>query len=64
MLSDGGHPDPRDDLVLELAIESNADYLVRHNIRDFVGSDQFGVRIVSPRDFLGILRRSGKEETR
>jgi putative PIN family toxin of toxin-antitoxin system len=50
--------DPKDDLVLELAVESNADYLVTHNIRDFAGSERFGVRVVSPRDFLGILRRS------
>jgi putative PIN family toxin of toxin-antitoxin system len=49
--------DPNDDLVLELAVESNADYLVTHNIRDFAGSEQFGVRVISPRDFLGILRR-------
>jgi putative PIN family toxin of toxin-antitoxin system len=51
-------PDPNDDLVLELAVESNADYLVTHNIRDFAGSERFGVRVVTPRDFLGILRRA------
>ncbi|MDO8501586.1 MAG: putative toxin-antitoxin system toxin component, PIN family [Gemmatimonadaceae bacterium] len=56
--------DPNDDLVLELAVESNADYLVTHNIRDFAGSEQFGVCIVSPREFLGILRSKGKETTR
>jgi putative PIN family toxin of toxin-antitoxin system len=56
--------DPNDDLVLELAVESNADYLVTHNIRDFAGSEQFGVRVISPRDFLGILRSTGKEEKR
>lgn len=56
--------DPKDDLVLELAVESNADYLVTHNIRDFAGSERFGVRIVSPRDFLAILRRTTKEKKR
>jgi putative PIN family toxin of toxin-antitoxin system len=56
--------DPKDDLVLELAVESNADYLVTHNIRDFAGSERFGVRVVSPRDVLGILRRSYEGETR
>lgn len=56
--------DPNDDLVLELAVESNADYLVTHNIRDFTGSEKVGVRVVTPRDFLGILRGTSKEEKR
>ncbi len=49
--------DPNDYLVLELAVESNADYLVTHNIRDFAGSERFGVRVVTPGEFLAILRR-------
>ncbi len=44
--------DPRDDLVLELAVEANADCIVTHNRRDFVGAEQFGVKIVSPGAFL------------
>ena len=49
--------DPKDDLVLELAVEASADYLITHNIRDFEGSEQFGIRIISPRDFLGVLQQ-------
>jgi len=30
-------PDPKDDFVLELAVESRADFLVTFNTRDFVG---------------------------
>ena len=56
--------DPKDDLVLELAVESNADYLVTHNIRDFAGSNKFEFRVVSPCELLGILRRTSKEEKR
>jgi putative PIN family toxin of toxin-antitoxin system len=44
--------DPRDDLVLELAVEANADCIVTHNRRDFAGAEEFGVRIVSPGAFL------------
>lgn len=51
-------PDPRDDLVLELAVEANADYIVTHNRRDFVGAEQFGIGILSPGAFL---RRLGAE---
>ena len=48
-------PDPKDDFVLELAVESRADFLVTFNIRDFVGAERFGVRVVSPREFLAII---------
>ena len=48
---------PKDDLVLELAVEASVDYLITHNIRDFEGSEQFGIRIISPRDLLGVVRR-------
>jgi len=44
--------DPRDDLVLELAVEANADFIVTHNLRDFVGVEQFGVEALSPGAFL------------
>lgn len=44
--------DPRDDMVLELAVEASCDFIVTHNERDFVGAESFGIRIISPRDFL------------
>jgi len=51
--------DPRDDMVLELAVEAECGYIVTYNRRDFAGADRFGVRIVTPREFLqerGLLR--------
>jgi putative PIN family toxin of toxin-antitoxin system len=48
-------PDPKDDFVLELAVESRADFLVTFNTRDFVGAERFGVRVISPREFLAII---------
>ena len=44
--------DPNDDMILELAVESEADLIVTHNVKDFIGSDQFGVRILRPQDLL------------
>ncbi len=44
--------DPRDDLVLELAVEANAEYIVTHNLRDFAGIEQFGIEAISPGAFL------------
>jgi predicted nucleic acid-binding protein len=45
----------KDEFVLELAVESRADFLLTFNSRDFVGADRFGVRVISPREFLAII---------
>ena len=44
--------DPSDDMVLELAVASGSQYIVTFNIRDFIGSERFGVEAVTPREFL------------
>jgi putative PIN family toxin of toxin-antitoxin system len=48
-------PDPKDDFVLELAVESRADFLLTFNTRDFLGADRFGIHVVTPREFLAIM---------
>jgi len=48
-------PDPKDDFVLELAVESRADFVITFNTRDFAGAERFGVRVISPREFLAIM---------
>jgi putative PIN family toxin of toxin-antitoxin system len=45
--------DPND-FVLELAVESRADFLVTFNAKDFVDAERFGVRVISPREFVAI----------
>ena len=47
--------DPEDDMVLELAVAANCGYVVTFNTRDFAGAEQFGVRIVTPREFLQLI---------
>ncbi|MBC7226362.1 MAG: putative toxin-antitoxin system toxin component, PIN family [Thermoflexales bacterium] len=44
--------DPKDEMVLELAVTANCEYIVTHNIRDFEGAEQFGIRVVTPKEFL------------
>ncbi len=46
--------DPRDDMVLEVAVEAECQYIVTDNQRDFVGADRFGVQVVTPREFLDL----------
>jgi putative PIN family toxin of toxin-antitoxin system len=48
-------PDPKDHFVLELAVESRADFVLTFNTRDFTGAERFGVRVISPREFLAII---------
>ena len=44
--------DSKDDHILELAVASKTKYIVTHNIKDFKGSENFGVRIISPKQLL------------
>jgi len=48
--------DAGDDLVLELAVAAGSDAIVTHNVRDFIGAEKFGVRVITPRQFLHELR--------
>jgi putative PIN family toxin of toxin-antitoxin system len=45
-------PDPEDDFVLELAVESGCEYIITFNSKDFVGAEKFGVSVVRPQEFL------------
>ncbi len=47
--------DANDELVLELAVTARCEYIVTHNIRDFKGSDKFGIKSITPREFLRII---------
>jgi len=45
--------DSNDDMVLEVAFNSRADYIVTHNIKDFKGvQENFNIEIVTPKEFL------------
>jgi putative PIN family toxin of toxin-antitoxin system len=48
-------PDPKDDLLLELAVAGRCHAIITFNRRDFVGADKFGVSIMEPGPFLSGL---------
>ncbi|MCP3849488.1 MAG: putative toxin-antitoxin system toxin component, PIN family [Gammaproteobacteria bacterium] len=46
--------DQKDDLVLEVAVESQSEYIITFNTLDFSGSEKFGVKIVTPYEFMKV----------
>lgn len=47
--------DPADDFVLELAVASQSEAIITHNVKDFKGAEQLGVHIRRPAEFLAQL---------
>jgi putative PIN family toxin of toxin-antitoxin system len=47
--------DPKDDMVLELAVAVQCKYIVTFNQRDFAGIEQFGISLISPKDLLRLM---------
>ena len=47
--------DPKDDMVLELAVASNSQYIVTYNIKDFKHISSFGIQAIQPADFLNLI---------
>ena len=50
-----GLTDPNDDLILELAVAAGCRYIVTHNLRDFRGTEKWGIAAVSPAEFLKLI---------
>jgi putative PIN family toxin of toxin-antitoxin system len=44
--------DPKDDMVLEVAVAGQCEYVVTYNERHFRGAEQFGIRVVTPQVLL------------
>ena len=48
-------PDPKDDMVLEVAIASGASHIVTFNRRDLRLASQFGIVLLPPSDLIRLL---------
>lgn len=44
--------DPNDEMLLELAVKAQCDFIVTFNKRDFKGIDQFGLVAITPYELL------------
>lgn len=45
-------PDPKDDMVLEAAVNASCDAIVTHNLRHFGSAPGLGVQVLSPTRFM------------
>jgi putative PIN family toxin of toxin-antitoxin system len=51
--------DPKDDMLLELAVAARCQSIVTYNVRDFAGTEMFGISVLEPGPFLsgiGVLK--------
>lgn len=47
--------DPKDDMVLELAIAAQVDYIVTYNKKDLKEAVDFGIKLVNPKELLVLI---------
>jgi putative PIN family toxin of toxin-antitoxin system len=48
--------DPKDEHILELAVNARASYLVTFNLKDFLLARHFGINVILPRNFLQLMK--------
>jgi putative PIN family toxin of toxin-antitoxin system len=53
-------PDPKDDLVLEVAVNGECEAIVTFNARDFQGAERFGLAVLTPAELLAAVEREGE----
>jgi putative PIN family toxin of toxin-antitoxin system len=49
--------DPEDDMLLELAIKANCQYIITYNKRDFQSADKFGIELATAKEFLQLINK-------
>ena len=44
--------DAQDEMVLELAVAARCEFIITYNETDFEGVERFGLRVITPKEFL------------
>jgi len=47
--------DPKDDMILDVAVRANCEFIVTYNKRDFTGVSKFGIDAITAQEFLKII---------
>jgi predicted nucleic acid-binding protein len=45
-------PDPKDDMIVEAAVNERCDHVVTFNRKHFIGLKSYGISVISPGEFL------------
>jgi putative PIN family toxin of toxin-antitoxin system len=53
--------DPADDMVLEIAVKAECEFIVTYNRKHFSGIEQFGLKVITPGAFLA--KNTGDKRT-
>jgi putative PIN family toxin of toxin-antitoxin system len=48
-------PDPKDDMVLEVAVAAEASHIITFNHRHLKPASEFGIAVITPSEFLKLL---------
>lgn len=48
--------DPKDEMFFDLAIASQAEYLITHNLKDYKNASKYGFKAITPKQFLEIIK--------
>ena len=48
--------DPKDDMILELAVNAQASAIVTFNTKDLAPAHLFGIKLLTPKEFLQLLK--------
>ncbi len=48
--------DADDEMILEVAVSFQAEYIVTYNVKDFAGTELFGIVCIEPADFLELVK--------
>lgn len=48
-------PDPKDDMVLEVAVAAGASHIITFNKKDLKPASEFGISVVPPSEFLPLI---------
>jgi hypothetical protein len=47
--------DPKDEMVLELAVKAGCEIIITYSTRNFAGVEQFGLKLLEPSEFLRLI---------
>lgn len=47
--------DPQDEMVLEVALAAQMNYIITHNISDFAAAHKTGVKAITPKEALNLI---------